>query len=386
MYDPVFDATFHLRGREKFNHRWWGGQPLWITATKQGVKAGTFFWSVVIPHERRILTILQWLTLPDDERPSVYAFYSEQPDFSGHKYGPFGPEMTNPLREIDKTVGQLMDGLKQLKLHRCVNVIFVGDHGMEDVTCDRTEFLSNYLTNVDDITLVPGTLGRIRSKFSNNAKYDPKAIIANLTCKKPDQHFKPYMKQHLPKRLHYANNRRIEDIHLLVDRRWHVARKPLDVYKKPSGKCFFQGDHGFDNKVNSMQTVFVGYGPTFKYKTKVPPFENIELYNVMCDLLGLKPAPNNGTHGSLNHLLRTNTFRPTMPEEVTRPNYPGIMYLQSDFDLGCNCDDKVEQKVEIIFMFIMEELVGCRAVLSTRTFCDDVNGLFLGWSLGRYSF
>ncbi|KAB1257987.1 Ectonucleotide pyrophosphatase/phosphodiesterase family member 2 [Camelus dromedarius] len=294
----------------------------------------------VIPHERRILTILQWLTLPDNERPSVYAFYSEQPDFSGHKYGPFGPEMTNPLREIDKTVGQLMDGLKQLKLHRCVNVIFVGDHGMEDVTCDRTEFLSNYLTNVDDITLVPGTLGRIRSKFSNNAKYDPKIIIANLTCKKPDQHFKPYMKQHLPKRLHYANNRRIEDIHLLVDRRWHVARKPLDVYKKPSGKCFFQGDHGFDNKVNSMQTVFVGYGPTFKYKTKVPPFENIELYNVMCDLLGLKPAPNNGTHGSLNHLLRTNTFRPTMPEEVTRPSYPGIMYLQSDFDLGCTCDDK----------------------------------------------
>lgn len=37
--------------------------------------------------------------------------------------------MTNPLRDIDKTVGQLMDGLKQLKLHRCVNVIFVGDHG-----------------------------------------------------------------------------------------------------------------------------------------------------------------------------------------------------------------------------------------------------------------
>ncbi|MFN1240390.1 alkaline phosphatase family protein, partial [Paenibacillus larvae] len=87
---PVFDASFHLRGREKFNHRWWGGQPLWITATKQGVRAGTFFWSVSIPHERRILTILQWLSLPDNERPSVYAFYSEQPDFSGHKYGPFG--------------------------------------------------------------------------------------------------------------------------------------------------------------------------------------------------------------------------------------------------------------------------------------------------------
>ncbi|KAF7640885.1 hypothetical protein LDENG_00007610 [Lucifuga dentata] len=44
MHDPVFDATFTLRGREKLNHRWWGGQPIWITAEKQGVKAGTFFW------------------------------------------------------------------------------------------------------------------------------------------------------------------------------------------------------------------------------------------------------------------------------------------------------------------------------------------------------
>lgn len=34
-----------------------------------------------------------------------------------------------------------------------------------------------------------------------------------------------------------------------------------------------------------FKTVFIGYGPTFKYKTKVPPFENIELYNVMCGKL-----------------------------------------------------------------------------------------------------
>lgn len=28
MYDPVFDANFNLRGREKLKHRWWGGQPV----------------------------------------------------------------------------------------------------------------------------------------------------------------------------------------------------------------------------------------------------------------------------------------------------------------------------------------------------------------------
>ncbi|XP_062987155.1 ectonucleotide pyrophosphatase/phosphodiesterase family member 2 isoform X2 [Elgaria multicarinata webbii] len=400
MYDPVFDATFNLRGREKFNHRWWAGQPLWITAAKQGVKAGTFFWSNIISHERRILTILQWLTLPDNERPYAYAFYSEQPDLAGHRYGPFSPDessfgspltpskrpkrkitpkrrqkrrvgsskrrrkvpraeqysaesrrnkMLNPLRDIDKILGQLMDGLKQLNLHRCVNIIFVGDHGMEDATCERTEYLASYLPNVEDIILVPGTLGRIRAKANSNVRFDPKAIVANLTCKRPDQHFKPYLKHQLPKRLHYANNRRIEDVHLLVERRWHVAKKPGEAYKRPTAavaaaptlsKCIFHGDHGYDNKINSMQTVFVGYGPSFKYKAKVQPFENIELYNVMCDLLGLKPAPNNGTHGSLNHLLRSSTYKPVMPEEVARPLYPVATAVSSDYELGCTCDDK----------------------------------------------
>ncbi|XP_067836967.1 ectonucleotide pyrophosphatase/phosphodiesterase family member 2 isoform X2 [Heptranchias perlo] len=339
MHDPVFDANFSLRGREKFNPRWWGGQPIWITTVNQAVKAGTFFWPIVIPYERRVFTILQWLNLPENERPYIYAFYSEQPDGYGHRYGPFSSEVTEALRTTDRIVGQLMDGLKQMNLHRCVNIIFLGDHGMEDASCEKTEFLSNYLSTVDDIILFPGSLGRIRSRYSNNARYDPKAVVANLTCKKPDQHFKPYLKMNLPKRLHYANNRRIEDVHLMVERKWLVARKPMDVTRKVSGKCSFQGDHGYDNKINSMQTVFIGYGPSFKYKTKVPSFENIELYNVMCDLLGLKPAPNNGTHGSMNHLLRNPPHRPSMPDEVSKPSHIVAASAVQD-DLGCTCDER----------------------------------------------
>uniref|UniRef100_A0A8C9UAA0 Ectonucleotide pyrophosphatase/phosphodiesterase 2 n=1 Tax=Scleropages formosus TaxID=113540 RepID=A0A8C9UAA0_SCLFO len=342
MHDPEFDANFHLRGREKLNHRWWGGQPIWVTATKQGVKTATFFWPVVIPLERRVLTMLRWLNLPDGERPYVYAMHSEQPDAFGHRLGPLSGELNGPLKEIDKIVGQLMNGLKQMKLHRCVNIIIVGDHGMEEAHCDRTEFLSSYLSNVDDIFLIPGSLGRIRSRVPRDPKYDPKAVVANLTCKKPDQHFKPYLKQHLPKRLHYANNRRIEDVHLMVERKWHVAKKAPEGKKHP-GKCVFSGDHGYDNKINSMQTIFLGYGPNFKFKTKVPAFENIELYNVMCDLLGLKPAPNNGTHGSLNHLLRSAPHKPTPPEEVSKPSPAAPATTVTD-DLGCSCDDKWRSK------------------------------------------
>uniref|UniRef100_A0A671KTJ9 Ectonucleotide pyrophosphatase/phosphodiesterase family member 2-like n=1 Tax=Sinocyclocheilus anshuiensis TaxID=1608454 RepID=A0A671KTJ9_9TELE len=296
MHDPGFDANFNIRGKEKLNHRWWGGQPIWITAVKQGVKAGTFFWP-----------------------------------------------LDSALKDIDKVIGQLMNGLKQMKLHRCVNIILVGDHGMEEAHCDRTEFLSSYMSNTEDIILIPGSLGRIRARNSNNSKYDAKAIVANLTCKKPDQHFKPYLKQHLPKRLHYVNNHRIEEVHLMVERKWHIARKVYES-KRNHGKCGFAGDHGYDNKINSMQTIFLGYGPSFKFKTKIPPFENIELYNVMCDLLGLKPAPNNGTHGSLNQLLRAPVYIPSMHEEVCKPNPVGPVTALND-DLGCTCEDKVSYRV-----------------------------------------
>ena len=91
-------------------------------------------------------------------RPYVYAVHSEQPDTFGHRLGPLSSEVSssligwkklhvmclhtdhtclavvvvqldNPLREIDNIIGQLMNGLKQMDLHRCVNIIIVGDHG-----------------------------------------------------------------------------------------------------------------------------------------------------------------------------------------------------------------------------------------------------------------
>ncbi|KAG8570199.1 hypothetical protein GDO81_011144 [Engystomops pustulosus] len=330
MYDPVFDANFSLRSREKFNHRWWGGQPLWVTADKQGVKAATFFWPVAITQQRRVTTVLQWLHLPDSERPYVYAIYLEQPDQAGHRYGPFSSELINQLKDIDGVVGMLMDGLKQMKLHRCVNIIFVGDHGMEEANCEKTEFLTSYLSNVDDFVFLPGSLGRMRTK-NNVPKHDPKVVVANLTCKSKDQHFKPYLKQHLPKRLHYANNRRIEDIHLLVDRTWHVAKKQVDVYKK-AGKCGFQGDHGYDNKITSMQVQMGRWDISLNLTFDNPDY--------IFDLLGLKPAPNNGTHGSLNHLLRAASHKPTLPDEVSKPVPIVLSPSTVNEELGCSCDDK----------------------------------------------
>lgn len=79
------------------------------------------------------------------------------------------------------------------------------------------------------------------------------------------------------------------------------------------------------------------------------------------DLLGLKPAPNNGTYGSLNDLLKAPPFLPSMPQEVTPPSPASDSAVAATHDLGCSCDDEVSGRL------------GSRAAATTsRSFDDNV--------------
>uniref|UniRef100_A0A8D2Q258 Ectonucleotide pyrophosphatase/phosphodiesterase 3 n=1 Tax=Varanus komodoensis TaxID=61221 RepID=A0A8D2Q258_VARKO len=324
MYDVHLNKSFSLSGSEKSNPVWWSGQPIWHTAMYQGLKAGTYFWpgsdvkingsfpniyklyNKSITYEKRVTELLQWLELPKSERPDFYTLYIEEPDSSGHSYGPLSGGTIKALQLADQTLGMLMEGLKQRNLHKCVNLILLADHGMDKTFCDKIEFMADYLDNIN-FYMYEGPAPRIRSGKVplDFFTFDSEGIVKNLTCRKPQQHFKAYMTRNLPKRLHYANNIRIDKVNLMVDRQW------LAVKARYCGG----GNHGYDNEFKSMEAIFVAHGPGFKEKIEVKPFENIEVYNLMCDLLKIQPAPNNGTHGSLNHLLKVPFYTPSPAKE-----------------------------------------------------------------------
>ncbi|XP_067467965.1 venom phosphodiesterase 1 isoform X1 [Thunnus thynnus] len=348
MYDPVFDATFSLSNSEKDNPAWYLGQPIWHTAKYQGLKSGTFFWpgsdvkinnsfpdiyqpyNGKVPFEERVFNVLKWLQLPDDERPDFFTLYLEEPDKSGHSFGPVSGGLIEGLQGVDKIIGQLMNGLKQIGLDRCLNIIIVADHGMEDTSCDRKEVLQDMVGDISKYWVTEGTLGRIRAK-NKDTVLDSAGLVANMTCKKPDQKIKPYLKANLPKRLHFANSRRIEDVSVLVDPKWLFERYP--------GSLTFcaGGAHGYDNDAESMHAIFLSYGPKFQYETEIEPFSNIELYNLMCDVLQISPTVNNGTHGSMNHVLRQPYHIPMSPVEKSTPVNCSLVSLNTSDTLGCSC-------------------------------------------------
>ncbi|XP_066524852.1 venom phosphodiesterase CdcPDE [Hoplias malabaricus] len=348
MYDPEFKASFSLSNPEKDNPRWYQGQPIWLTAKYQGLRAGTFFWpgsdvnisgsypdiyekfNGSVAFEQRVFTVLKWLQLPDDERPDFFTLYLEEPDSSGHSYGPVSGGLISAIQGVDKVIGQLMNGLKQLNLHECINIIVVADHGMQETSCERKEVLQKLVGDVSHLYVYQGPFGRIRAR-NETVAFNAADLVAKMTCKKPDQQIKAYLKPHLPKRFHYANNRRIEDVNVMVNSHWLLESTP--------GSLTFcsGGNHGYDNDDSSMQAMFLSYGPKFLFQTEVEPFSNTELYNLMCDVLEITPTQNNGSHGSLNHLLRSPRYSPQHTPEQSSPEQCPLTSLEPTDPLGCSC-------------------------------------------------
>lgn len=63
------------------------------------------------------------------------------------------------------------------------------------------------------------------------------------------------------------------------------------------------GNHGWDNKLAKMHPIFIARGPAFKKNYVAEPFETINIYALMCHLLGINPRPNNGSVDAVRHIL-----------------------------------------------------------------------------------
>jgi hypothetical protein len=52
-----------------------------------------------------------------------------------------------------------------------------------------------------------------------------------------------------------------------------------------------------------MRAIFIGHGAAFRKGELVEPFENIQVYNIMTRILGLRPAPNDGNETTASAVL-----------------------------------------------------------------------------------
>ena len=314
MYDPVFDEYYYIGqgSAPVLDGKWYNAEPIWVTAEKQNQTAMTMFWPIseaeimgVRPSEYfvydgsvsrndRVDQILKWLDYPSSKRPQFLTTYFSHLDDVGHRYGPDSDEVKSAIQEMDRTMGRLMDGLKSREIFQKVNIILVSDHGMATTSSDSMIFLDDYILmdNVEVVDWTPVTA--IRPKIHTDS------IFQKLNHVHPKMFV--FKKGAAPNRIHYNNNRRIQPINAVAAEHWSITTREHfnidDHAEKYNGAT-----HGFDPIYPSMGGIFVGHGPAFKSGLNGPGITNIHLYEMMCKILGLTPAENDGSLDSTSIFL-----------------------------------------------------------------------------------
>jgi predicted AlkP superfamily pyrophosphatase or phosphodiesterase len=312
-----FGVLFSMSKREEVqNPRWWLGEPIWVTAVKQGQRSAAMFfpgseapiggyyatfwkpYEHTLPHEKRVEAILGWLDLPREQRPTFYTLYFSDVDSAGHDAGPDSAETRDAVLKVDAAIKMLMDGLKQRKVDKKVNVILFSDHGMSAVDQRNATLIDDYISLNDTERII--WTNEFLQIFPRAGKTD--AIIDKLRSIKGAQCWK---KDEIPARFHYNDSPRIAPVICLADDgRILSSRERYATLKKRKDFGTPKGGHGYDNELESMRAMFVGHGRAFKKGKVVEPFENVDAYELMCKILGLRPAKNDGRFERVKGMLR----------------------------------------------------------------------------------
>jgi predicted AlkP superfamily pyrophosphatase or phosphodiesterase len=302
-------GRFTLRDRTAMRDpRWWGGEPIWVTAVRQGKRTATFFWpgsdvviggvrptwykvfDAAVPNADRVTQVLDWLSLPAERAPSLITVYFGDVDDAGHQFGPDAPETAAAIARVDSAVGAIVNGLRQRGLEERVNLVVVSDHGMTRVDPGHLIYLDDV---VDPATVNIVDLGPVLSLLPR-----PGAADTVYRALAQVSHLRAYRKQDLA-RYHYSSHPRIPEIVAVADEGWVVTTHGLAALRNR----LTRGAHGYPPETPSMGAIFLARGPAFKKGVVVPPFQNIHLYVLLAHLLGVTPAPNDGSLDSVKSVL-----------------------------------------------------------------------------------
>lgn len=299
MFDPATRKRYSIGDRAATaDASWYGGEPIWVTAERQGVKAATYFWPTsdaaiqgvrpsywkpyehMFPDSARVDSMLAWLALPPAQRPHLVLGYFSAVDDSAHRSGPDAPATRRAVEHVDRMIGRLRAGIARLPIADSVTVILVSDHGLTQL--DSVMFLEDYLPLDDTVAVVaPSTYAQLFYD-GDRAKID-RAVAA--LRRMPHAHV--WRNAELPERFHLRGHRRAGDVFVLIDPPFvvNVSRRGRTPPYRPS-----PGNHGFDNQVPDMHGIFIAAGAGVRPGATLGELENVHVYPFIAHLLGLRPA------------------------------------------------------------------------------------------------
>jgi alkaline phosphatase D len=290
------------------NPSFYGGEPIWVTAEKQGARAASFFWvgseaavggmhptywkkyDETVTYEARIDTVVKWLNYPENQRPELVTLYFDEPDATSHTFGPVSPQTEKVVERLDSLIGVLRLKLSSLPYSKRINFILLSDHGMGAISPERyinlkevvPDRMMSSVSGSNPVFLINPTEGKLDS------------VLLLLNARKG---LKAWVKSNIPARLYFGTNPRITPIVVAADSSWSLGMRP-------NATSIRGGTHGYDNADSDMFAIFYAAGPAFKKNYRFHELNNTDIYGLICRILDIKPAPNDGNPEIMDHILK----------------------------------------------------------------------------------
>ena len=323
MFDPILNHSFSMNTNDS---RWWNtfSEPLWITNQKQGHKSGLCYWpgydveyhglnashttsgydydkpfvsqNYMMPWTERVDLLIKWLKDPDP--PSFIALYFDSPDEAGHCCGPYSVNVTDEIRKDNNITGYLLEQLRQESFLDEVNLIITADHGTAAYNTSSYIKFDDYLTSDSTVWTYGGTY------FLLHATNVTQVFDKLKELKEKQPHFTVFRKEEVPDNLYFKHSIRVPEIVVIMEEHF-IAQISSHHNVTIPDHVITKGGHGWLPSLPEMNPFFIAQGPAFKKGHMSGPIEMVDIYPLICHLLGIKPVPNNGSLDRIAHLLKS---------------------------------------------------------------------------------
>ncbi|PAV68511.1 hypothetical protein WR25_02969 [Diploscapter pachys] len=299
FYDPDTNRKFDYFNMTKkpdivnasMDTSWFNADPIWLANQRhladKDRRSASWYWpmgEVKYPQAPHVAThavqwtdyhnLTQWMNdcdfvlkfFTDEQTPyNFVAWYVEEPDHTLHLNGFNNGALKKKLEELDKLFEYLLKRMEVMGLKDTVNVILTSDHGHSEVLDEDHVFCIS-----DHINMTSGFEAGDHMIYPKDEEH---AIIGRIL-----------LEAEIGSALSF-----------------NCKQKVLEETYGRNGKVKFNSStHGMDPNESDMHGILVMNGPAFEKSIQIQEIpENIDLYGFMCEILEVKPSPNNGTRQSV---------------------------------------------------------------------------------------
>ncbi len=315
FWDPERRATYGMSDTAVVRDgSWYLGEPVWVTAERQGMVAASFFWPAseaaiggvrpsrfkwydgTVPNRVRVDSVLSWLREPAATRPHLVTMYFSTTDDTGHRYGPEAPQLAVAMRDVDEALGRLLDGLEALDAPGGVELLVVADHGMAWTELAQVAVLDTIM-DLNGVRIPDSGPGAVLFVDGGRAR----ATVLRDSINRHLAHGRAYLREEVPAALHYRDSPRLGDVVIVMEMPWQVTTREHFPRRASAS-------HGWDPANRAMHAVFVSWNPAAPGPRRTGLVENVDVANYIAGRLGLvPPAVTDGEPGRLARQLREAT-------------------------------------------------------------------------------